>query len=229
MIRAHEEMGTDWRLRYATPDRPVHVLEFGMNCTEHTRHLILNAAHQISWLWELPERERVIPYRTRDRLLPEDEYGIARADPSLLSVAIMEASRSLYRLLYRRVTETPIRLLAEKAIAETIPEASDDQASYWSERISSMGQGYPTLLPHRLMPAYGTMRFDELACVDNFVAKPADNLTKFYEPAGSTSTLVQLLNDPALPSYKRAIEVTDIWASNLGLRDWYVWASNVGS
>ena len=52
----------DWTLLYATPDQPAHIIEYGLSGQDHYRHMQLNAALKVQWIWAEPNHQRMVAY-----------------------------------------------------------------------------------------------------------------------------------------------------------------------
>ena len=218
----------DSELRLAGPGRQVHELVVSREYREHSLHFMVNAAYKILRFWSVPPEDRYLPVSRMDVGLPKEAEEELRSKLADLPEPLLEnMSRFLYQGLIRQLTSFPVDLSIEQAIAEGLPEHKNQQEAYLRRQVKDFE---PTLLPE-MSEAFPEKVSAASNAMNVAFSLEAAALTGGHPSEGCLQSPYRDLAE-RLRSHLSAIRprdyegdrmVTDVWASELGLRDWYGW------
>lgn len=221
-------IGYDSQLSMAVRARPFHKLIYGPEYGEFFSHFIVNAAVKILRVWELPPEERLIPVYRAGRRLPnayeEELFSKIGVLPSTLA---NDLSQFLYRGTVQQLTSMPVDIRVEREMAEMLPEHRTAQQDYLTRQVQDLephfAEEIASVAPSRLYAATSAMNLvlaEEAAEITG--VKPGPMLSRSpHRRLGEC--LRERLHSVREQGYRGDIMLTDMWAAELGLEDWYEW------
>ncbi len=228
VVAEKDGIGYDTLLAMAGQTQPYHELTYIPRYRRYRLHFIVNAAFKIRRMSEPPVEERLIPVSERSRRLPNKyEKELRRKLRSPPAPILAGLSAFLYQGTVRQLTSMPIDIRVERAIADELSEHKPAQRAYLARQVKDLE---PHFLP----------QIAETAPDDIYAACTAMNVVLAEEAAEIAGVkpgpmfrqnphrklgerLRDLLHAVEEPGYRGDRLVTDAWASELGLRDWYRW------
>lgn len=225
-ILLEEDPGEELYVQVSFSDARAHKLIFPPAYRPHIPHLLLIAAHRIQRLWEAPPSERLVPtYNVKDLGSDDDEYCRRLARPER---SADEFSENQKPTIVDQVTCLPVGIRMEWEIAQTYPQHRSRQVRYLyhqlGEREARFAPDLADRFPEQIHAAGCAMNIATIEeTVDILGAKihSAWHETGYCELA---DRLREKLTTPT-PGHLGDREVTDAWAEELGLRDWYEWVA----
>ncbi len=223
-----DSIGYDSQLTMAGQSQPFHRLTYVSSYREQRLHFLVNAAFKIRRVWTIPPEERLIPVSQRGKRLPracEDELLQKLREPP--EPLLRGLSTFLYEGIVRQLTSMPMDLRVEREIAEMLSDHREAQRAYLARQVKDLEAHFlpaiADVAPDKIYAASTAMNVvlaEEAAQIAGVDPGPLFQQTphrRFGEQ------LRRLLLDVEQPGYRGDRLVTDAWADELGLRDWYEW------
>ncbi len=228
VLTEEDGIGYDSQLRMAGRTQPFHELAYVPAYRPFRLHFLISAAFKIRRVWEVPPDERLLPISDAGRGLPaEDEAELRRKLRGMPTSAIDDLSRFLYHGLTQQLTSMPVDVRVEREIAESLPEHREAQHSYLSRQVRDLEPHFrPEIAefsPERLYAACTAMNIvlaEEAAEIADVEPGP---MFRQNPHRGLGERLRKHLHAVDEPGYRGDRVLTDTWADELGLRDWYEW------
>lgn len=221
-------IGYDSQLGMAGRTQHFHQLAYVPEYRGFLSHFIVNAAVKILRMWDLPPEDRLLPVSEAAKRLPEeDEAELRRKLGVLPSDVLRSLSGFLYHGTVQQLTSMPLDIRIERTIAEILPEHRDTQHNYLSRQVKDLEphflQEIAAVAPDRIYAASTAMNValaQEAAEIAGVKLGRSCRTTP-YRRLGER--LRWHLHTVKEPGYRGDMMVTDAWAEELGLRDWYEW------
>ena len=218
----------DSQLRMAGTSQPYHLLSIMSAYWEHGLHFLVGAAFKIQRVWALLPEERLMPVSPAARRLPEEEEAELREKvDGLPEAAIIELSTFLYRGMTQQLTSMPLDIRVEREIAGGLPEHREVQHSYLSRQVQDLEPHFQPEIAE-FSPAH---LYAASTAMNVALAEEAAQIAG-VEPGPMFRQTPHLRLGERLREQLEAVEelgysgdriVTDGWADELGMRDWYEW------
>ena len=230
VLEEHDVCEFDSQIQMARPGSPVHTLVVSRPYRDHTDHFLASAAYKIIRFYEQPPEERYLPASDAGSGLPEPERReLRRKEPwSRLPTAEFKAMADfLYRGTVRQLTSYPVDLRVEREIAEQLPEHREKQRAYLERQVRDFEPTFERELADAFPESVGrasqamNVAFAEEAAELTGTSPGRLCLEAQYRPLGER--LRDHLQSTQEHGYPGDRLVTDRWAEELGLRDWYEW------
>lgn len=228
VVTEEDSIGYDSQLRMAGRTQPYHELAIVSAYLSHRLHFLVSAAFKIRRVWDAPPDERLLPVSDAGRgLPPEDEAELRRKLRGMPTSAINDLSRFLYHGLTQQLTSMPVDIHVEREIAESLPEHREAQHRYLSRQVRDLEPHFrPEIAefsPERLYAASTAMNVvlaEEAAEIADVEPGP---MFRQNPHRGLGERLREHLHAVDEPGYRGDCLLTDAWAEELGLREWYDW------
>ena len=228
LIKEEVGVGYDSELRIARPGKVVHELAYVPEYREFRLHFLVNGAFKILRLWDVPPGERYMPASQLGRgLAPEDYKELRDKLAGFPSPALDQLSEFLYHGICRQLTSMPLDIRVEREIAEELPDHYPAQRAYLMTQVKDLE---PTFLPE--MAEVCPERLYAASTAMNVVlAEEAAELTGVQPGKAFLETPYRALGERLREKLHSVQEkgypgdrlLTDAWAGELGMEDWYEW------
>ncbi len=223
-----EGIGYDSLVSMAGRTQPFHELAYVPLYREYRLHFIVNAAFKIRRVWDIPREERLLPVGEAGKRLPqEQEAELRRKLGNPPPVFLAGLSSFLYEGIVRQLTSMPVDIRVERETAELVPEHMPAQRAYLARQVKDLEPHFmpeiAQVAPDQIYAASTAMNVvlaEEAAEIAGVRPGPMFRQTP-HRPLGQR--LRELLHAVEEPGYPGDRLVTDAWADELGLRDWYEW------
>lgn len=228
MIAERQVVEFDSEISFAHGRRPFHELVYAAQYRGHAVHFITNAALKIVRFYTDPPERRFLPCSASTGTLPPAEHQeLEKKWPQLPPEQMAAAAEFIYRGLVRQVTSMPLDLRVERELHQVLPEHRPLQQAYLRQQVqdfepcflSEMAEAVPELV-HTASTAMNVAFAEEVA---ELAGVPIGRRcqTSPCRPLGEK--LLAILREVHEPGSLGDRVVTDRWASELGVRDWYAW------
>ena len=221
-------LGYDSQVAMAGKRQPYHVLAYVPHYRGFRLHFIVNAAVKIRRFFELSPEERLIPVSPKGSRLPQSmEAELRRKLENPPEPVLQALSAFLYEGTVRQLTSMPVDIRVERETAETVPEHREAQHAYLARQVRDLEPHFlpqiaefaPDLL-YAASTAMNVVLAEEAAEIAGVQPGPMFRESP-HRPSGHR--LRAVLHGVKEPGYPGDIVVTDAWASELRLREWYEW------
>jgi len=221
-------IGYDSELRLARHGRPYHELAYVPAYRDHRLHFLLSAAVKALRVWEVPPDERFVPATQLGRTLPPEDYqDLRRKVPALSLHALDDLSQFLYHGITRQLTSMPVDIRVEREIAERFPAHQAEQRAYLQRQVEDLE---PTFAPqiaevsperlYRASTAMNVVLAEEAAEITGSRPGPLCQGSPHRTLGAKLRELLHAVDDDG---YAGDRVLTDLWADELGMRDFYQW------
>ena len=217
-------LGFDSELKVASRQRPYHSLNFLSAYCDHRDHFVVNAAKKVLRVWDVPPDERYVPASSVVRELPEPEYRELRRKCPLADRAF---SVLLFGGLVRQLTSFPTDLRVERELSRELPEHKDKQLAYLLAQVRdflpTLDERMLSVFPERTYRASTAMNVafaEEAAELADVSLSP---LVRSHSSREKGEALLHHLKSIEVPGLPGDRALTDAWARELGLEEWYEW------
>ena len=223
-----EGLGYDSKLSMAGASQPFHAVHYVPAYRRFWVHFIVNAAVKICRIFELPPPERLIPVSRREERLPQEyEEELRRKLRGPPEPVLVGLSCFLYEGIVRQLTSMPLDIRVERDTADLVPEHKAAQRAYLARQVTDLEPHFmpqiAEVAPKRIYAASTGMNV-VLAEEAAEIAGVKPGLMFRQSPHRELGErLRKLLRSVEEPGYRGDRLVTDAWAEELGLRDWYEW------
>ena len=228
LVTEQPRTGYDSQLRMGSSSHPYHHLICDPAYRQHLVHFLVNAAFKIRRVWELPPEDRLLPIGDARRRLPEDdETELRQRLKGMPDATVRDLSTFLYRGLLQQLTSMPIDIRVEREIAATFVGHAEAQRAYLRRQVADLEPHFApeieAFAPARLYSACTAMNIVLAAeAADLAGVKPGQVFRESpHRVLGERLREIARLTDE--PGYHGDRALTDAWAEELGLRDWYEW------
>lgn len=227
-LAEEDAIGYDFEVRMAGLRQPYHRLACVPAYRDYRLHFLVSAAVKIRRVWDLCPEERLFPVSDACGRLPEqDRLELQRKLPPMPPDDFDKFGRFLYQGLTRQLTSMPMDIRVEREIAEEIPQHREAQRAYLSRQVQDLEPTFNPMLartcPDRLYAASTAMNV--------VLAEEAADLVDVQAGSGAQQTphrvlgerLRERLHSIEEPGYVGDRRLTDLWAEELGVRNFYSW------
>lgn len=222
-----EGIGYDSLLSMAGKTQPFHQLAYVPEYREFLLHFIVNAAVKIRRVWDQTPGERLLPVSEATRLPRDDEAELRRKFGNPPTAVVEDLSTFLYHGILQQLTSMPLDIRIEREIAKILPEHHEAQHAYLSRQVRDLESHFipemAAVTPDRIYAASTAMNVvlaEEAAEIAD-VEPGRLCLQTPYRSLGKR--LREQLHAVKEAGYRGDMMLTDAWAEELGLRDWYEW------
>ncbi len=223
-----EGLGYDSQLRMAGQTQPFHALSYVPAYRRYWVHFIVNAAVKILRFFELPSQERLIPVSGRGKRLPKEyEEELRRKLRGPPEPVLAGLSCFLYEGTVRQLTSMPFDIRVERETADLVPEHKGAQRAYLARQVKDLELHFAPeiaeVAPNRIYAASTGMNVvlaEEAADIAGVKPGPMFRQTPHRQLGERLRELLLGVEEPGYPGDRL---VTDAWADELGLREWYEW------
>ncbi len=221
-------LGYDFLLRMASPDQPWHDLAFVPEYRAYWLHFLVSASYKVLRLWAAPPAERLVPASAADRGLPwSDEAELRARFPELPDRVFRDLSVFLYQGLVRQVTSMPLDLRVERALHHALPEHRVEQERYLARQVADVVPHFSPSIqaatPPRVYAASTAMNVALALEASALTGADVDSVVRASPHYELGVQLDGLLQHVPVDGHVGDRALTDVWASRLGVRDWYTW------
>ncbi len=222
-------IGYDSHLCMAGKTQPFHQLAYVPEHQGFLLHFIVNAAVKILRVWDLPPEERLFPVSEAAKRLPrDDEVELCRKFGNPPTALVEDLSSFLYHSIVQQLTSVPVNIRIEREMAEMLPEHRGAQHDYLSRQVKDLDPYFTTpeiaaVAPDRIYAASTAMNVvlaEEAAEIADVELSPYAATTPYRSRGRRLQEQLHAVNEPG---YRGDMMVTDSWAEELGLGDWYEW------
>ncbi len=228
MLAETDGLGYDSQLRMAGPTQPFHALSYVPAHRRFGVHFLVNAAVKIRRFFELPSQERLLPVSKQGVRLPKEyENELRRKLRGPPEAVLAGLSCFLYEGTVRQLTSMPLDIRVEREIAAVVPDHKAAQRAYLARQVKDLEPHFlpevADVAPDHIYAASTGMNVvlaEEAAEIAGIEPGPMFRQTPHRQLG---ERLRELLRGVEEPGYRGDRLVTDAWAQELGLRDWYEW------
>jgi hypothetical protein len=234
VIRADARVRERGRSVYVAsdPDLTRHLILYDPAQERHLDHLVAHECGHISRLASVDPCERVAPVLTEARragaafeLLPELSRIVQAGIPEGL---ISELLTIWLGGTIVRVASTPADVHIETHIYESMPELRERQAESLTERVQTAILALRPIVagftPEPVWHASNAMNYALAKAAGRLLHKP--EILRLYRHTTAEklgSELLNVLDRSSDTGLVGDVEMSDVWAEMLGVRDWYEW------
>ena len=229
-VETREAVEFDSQIQLARPGRPLHKLVVSKPYRDHLEHFLASAAFKIIRFYEQPQEERYLPGTEQRQGLPQAERRELRSKlpwSRLPPTEFEGMAQFLYEGAVRQLTSYPVDLRVEREIAEQLPEHREKQQVYLQRQVRDFE---PTFLPE-MVKAFPERISRASQAMNVAFAEEAAELTEVSPGRSCRKARYRSVGERLREKLHQVQEdgargdrlVTDAWAEDLGLRDWYEW------
>ena len=228
LVSEEQGIGYDSELRIARPGRAAHEVAYVPPYREFRLHFLVSGAFKVLRIWDVPPGERCLPASDLGRRLAEEDYKELRSKLSgFPAMQLKELSKFLYQGICRQLTSMPGDIRVEREIAARLPEHRLAQSEYLNRQVQDLE---PTFLPE-MAEACPERLYAASTAMNVVLAEEAAEITgtRVGKLAGETrhrklgERLREKLHAIREEGYPGDRLLTDEWARELGMEDWYKW------
>ena len=221
-------IGYDSELRVARCNRAVHEIAYVPEYREYRMHFLVNGAFKILRFWEVPEDQRYMPAHQVGRKLPEEDHAELLLKLQGVPRSVLEdLSAFLYTGIARQLTSMPVDIRVERELAEAVPDHRPAQASYLRRQVKDLEPAFAPelqeLSPERLHRASTAMNVVLAEEAAEFSGEPVGKMFRETPCRALGERLREQLHSVEVAGYPGDRVLTDMWARELGMEDWYKW------
>ena len=219
----------DSDLQLAAGPVPLHTLRYSHALRPYHTHFLVSAATKVHRIFTLPAAERLVPGTPADSVLPQryhDELQ-RKLHWSLSAAGVAQHARFLRTGLMRQLTSFPLDQRVESDLHCALPEHRPLQNAYLAFQVRDI---LPTFddevrryVPDDLYEASTALSIAFAEHAASIAGVVPDPVVRSHASRHVAERLLEHLNKVELAGYTGDRELTDRWADELGLRDWYDW------
>lgn len=222
-------IGYDSILKFGTRERSFHEVSYVPLYRGYRIHFIVNAARKILRFWEAPLEDRLVPAYERGRGLPQQDLRDLRqkVPENAPEHVLEELSTFLYEGLTRQLTSMPLDLRIERELHVLLPDHRPLQREYLERQRRDIEvlfhPGMAEVSPRRLYGASTAMNVVLADEVAEMTGLPSGSFLEASHYRSEGKRLGEILREVTEPGIRGDRIVTDRWAQELEMEDWYVW------
>lgn len=226
-ISGANAIGFDMQVRLARPGQPSHDVSYVPAYRQFAVHFLVNAARKVLRVYDAPADDRYVAAHRGGRRLPlKDEKDLRRSFP-IPETELQGISTFLFDGTVRQLTSFPVDLRVERELYEDLPEHRPLQRAYLRRQVEDIEPHFlpqvAAIAPPRIYAASTAMNVvlaEEAAELAGYAIGP---LVRASPHRSKGERLRQLLDEEIRVGHIGDRDLTDAWAEELGLRDWYEW------
>lgn len=223
-----EGIGYDSLVSMAGRTQPFHELSYVPLYRQYRLHFIVNAAVKIRRVWDIPPEERLLPVGEAGKRLPQKQEAELRRKLGNPPPAVLAGLSSfLYEGTVRQLTSMPVDIRVERETAELVPEHMSAQHAYLARQVKDLEPHFMPQIaefaPDQIYAASTAMNVvlaEEAADIAGVQPGPMFRQTRYRALGERLRELLHAVEESGYPGDR---VVTDGWAHELNLRDWYEW------
>jgi hypothetical protein len=219
----------DSELNIASGSKQRHTVAYRPRYAQYRDHFVVNAAYKILRIWDTPKEQRYFCATESGRGLPTGDYQELRE--KIRSAIGTEGANALSKFLFagltRQLISFPTDIRVEKEISESLPVHREKQLSYLRRQVQdflpTLNEDMLSVIPKRSYCASTAMNIafaEEIAELSGATPAPAFRKHRSRYLAERLRSHAKAIQEPGFPGDRK---LTDAWAKELGLEDWYSW------